>query len=174
MNSTPRFLAGGELVPFDSSETIDVVNPATEETIGKIGDANKRDVDRAVSAARDAFENSGWARMSPQERAVYVTALAKAFDKYGESISSQITDQNGITLGLSRKVNYERPQGIYALFAGFAGTVSFPLAHYTAAALGWRGGASQAARSTGAIDRKSTRLNSSQTCALPIYCACGA
>jgi aldehyde dehydrogenase (NAD+) len=59
---------GGEWVDGTTDDEIDVVNPATEETIARVPQASVADVDRAVDAARRAFETGPWPRMSPRER----------------------------------------------------------------------------------------------------------
>ncbi len=56
-----RLLIDGELVPA-SGGTYDNVDPATEEVIGQAGDATREDIDRAVAAARRAFDETGWSR----------------------------------------------------------------------------------------------------------------
>ena len=59
---------GGEWVAAKSDETLDVINPATEDVIGQVPQASVADVDRAVVAAREAFDEGPWPRMSPRER----------------------------------------------------------------------------------------------------------
>jgi aldehyde dehydrogenase (NAD+) len=59
---------GGEWVDAAGSDELDVVNPANEETIARVPQASVADVDRAVGAARRAFEDGSWPRMSPRER----------------------------------------------------------------------------------------------------------
>ncbi len=63
-----RLYIGGERVESSSDAEIDVVNPATEEVIGHVPEASSADMDRAVDAARIAFEEGAWPRMSPRER----------------------------------------------------------------------------------------------------------
>ena len=50
------------------SDTIDVISPHTEELVGRVPEGTEADIDRAVAAARDAFDNGDWPRMSPAER----------------------------------------------------------------------------------------------------------
>ena len=57
-----RMLIGGELVPSSSGATFDNVNPATEEVIGSVADATREDMERAVTAARSAFDQTEWSR----------------------------------------------------------------------------------------------------------------
>src|SRR5436190_3729678 len=63
-----RLYIGGDWVDAASDESIDVINPATEDVIGQVPQASVVDVDRAVTAARHAFEEGPWPRMSPRQR----------------------------------------------------------------------------------------------------------
>jgi len=65
---TYELYVGGEWVAAEGDERLDVVNPATEEVIGTVPEASVKDVDRAVEAARRAYEEGPWRRMSPRER----------------------------------------------------------------------------------------------------------
>ena len=58
------------------NETIDVINPATEDVIQRIASASAADVDRAVRAARRAFDHDGWPQRSGAQRADYLRAIA--------------------------------------------------------------------------------------------------
>ena len=59
---------GGEWVEAASDDGLEVINPATEATIGEVPQASVADVDRAVAAARRAFAEGPWPRLSPRER----------------------------------------------------------------------------------------------------------
>ena len=55
-----RLLINGELIEADGGRQFENINPATEEVIGLAPDASFEDADRAVTAARRCFDNSGW------------------------------------------------------------------------------------------------------------------
>ncbi|MFL6288852.1 MAG: aldehyde dehydrogenase family protein, partial [Actinomycetes bacterium] len=61
-------IIGGENVPAASGETFDTVSPTTNEPVGRMAKAGVQDVDRAVAAARQAFDEGPWPRMTPLER----------------------------------------------------------------------------------------------------------
>ncbi len=63
------FFIGGEWVEPSTGDLLSVISPATEEVVMTFAEAHERDVDRAVAAARDAFDNGPWPRLSPAERA---------------------------------------------------------------------------------------------------------
>ena len=68
----------GEWVASNSGKTFPVYDPSTEEVIAEVPDSNAKDVDRAVAAAKDAFENGPWASSTAQERGRVLFKLADA------------------------------------------------------------------------------------------------
>ena len=69
-------LIGGENVPAASGETFDTVSPTTNEAVGRMARAGVEDVDRAVAAARKAFDEGPWPRMTPLERSRIMHKIA--------------------------------------------------------------------------------------------------
>jgi betaine-aldehyde dehydrogenase len=67
----------GEFVEPEATETIDVIDPATQDVIGRVPDANAADVGRAVAAARAAFDEGPWKDTSAQDRGRVLFALAQ-------------------------------------------------------------------------------------------------
>ena len=67
----------GQFVAPSSTSTIDVLNPATQEVIAKVPDAGAADVDRAVKAARRAFDEGPWKNSTAQERGRILLKLAQ-------------------------------------------------------------------------------------------------
>jgi len=63
-----RLIINGEAVDAASGRTFTTVNPATEEPICAVAEAGPEDVDRAVKAARAAFEGGAWPKMRPADR----------------------------------------------------------------------------------------------------------
>ena len=63
-----RLFIGGDWVAPEGTDTIEVISPSTEEVIGRVPDGTKADIDKAVAAARTAFDHGPWPRMTPAER----------------------------------------------------------------------------------------------------------
>src|SRR3954463_12797450 len=55
-----RMLIDGQLIEADSGKTFDNVNPATEEVLGQVADASSAEMQRAIDAARRAFDETDW------------------------------------------------------------------------------------------------------------------
>jgi aldehyde dehydrogenase (NAD+) len=102
-----RIFIGGEWVEPTSAEPIEVVNPTTEEVIGTIPGCAAEDADRAVAAAREAFE--GWSQTSREERARFITAIAEGMAERAEEFTATITQELGMSLKLSGIVQVGLP-----------------------------------------------------------------
>jgi betaine-aldehyde dehydrogenase len=85
----------GKWVKPIHGETRDVINPATEEVIQTISAASAADVDIAVKAARRAFDEDGWPKLSGSQRAKYLRAIARGIRDRQEEISRLETIDNG-------------------------------------------------------------------------------
>ena len=92
---------GGEWVVPSGTGTIEVVSPSTEEVIGVVPEASEGDVDRAVAAARAAFDEGPWPRTSPAERAQVIRALSQAIQARSQEFAELITAENGAPASFS-------------------------------------------------------------------------
>ncbi|MFE5907924.1 aldehyde dehydrogenase [Streptomyces wedmorensis] len=90
-----RLFIGGELTEPLGSGVIEVISPHTEEVIGRVPHACEADVDRAVAAARRAFDEGPWPRMTVEERIAVVTRIKDAVAVRYEEIGRVISAQNG-------------------------------------------------------------------------------
>jgi aldehyde dehydrogenase (NAD+) len=92
-----KLYAGGEWVaPVDSNGTIDVINPATEQVIGRVPEGSAQDVERAVAAAREAF--ASWSQTSVQERTEWMERIAGAFAERQLEIGVLISQEVGMPI----------------------------------------------------------------------------
>jgi aldehyde dehydrogenase (NAD+) len=76
-----RLFIGGRWLPSRQGLTFQTVDPGAGSVLSVVHDAQKEDVDLAVQTAREAFRNSGWARMTPNARGVYLHRLADLVEK---------------------------------------------------------------------------------------------
>jgi len=89
---------GGEWIPAQSDGMLDVVSPATGEVIARVPEPTDADADAAVAAARKAFDEGPWPRMSPAERATYISALRDQFAERLDEFNAAWTAESGPTL----------------------------------------------------------------------------
>ncbi|MFD4582955.1 aldehyde dehydrogenase [Streptomyces sp. NPDC058423] len=90
-----KLFIGGELVDPLGTDTIEVVSPHTEQVIGRVPHASQADVDRAVAAARAAFDHGPWPRTPLEERIEVVGRIKDAIAVRHEEIARSISSQNG-------------------------------------------------------------------------------
>ncbi|MFZ3117904.1 MAG: aldehyde dehydrogenase family protein, partial [Variovorax sp.] len=81
-----RMLIGGQWVAAASGKTFETRNPATGELLAVVPEGDREDIDRAVAAARTAFDGP-WRRMKPDERAALMHALADLVDAHYDELA---------------------------------------------------------------------------------------
>ena len=100
---TEELFVGGEWLIGSSQQWIDVVCPSTEKRLGRVVVPTFRELDRAVEAARDAFDHGPWPRMSIQERAVHLQEALTTFEeKYLETAIAMQVDETGAPVSFTR------------------------------------------------------------------------
>ncbi|HZO60005.1 MAG TPA: aldehyde dehydrogenase family protein [Solirubrobacterales bacterium] len=102
-----KLFIGGEWISPAGVETIDVVNASTEEVMGRIPQGTPEDVDRAVKAARAAFES--WSQAPLEERANVVRAIAAGLAARSDEIAATISQEMGMPVGLSKAIQAGLP-----------------------------------------------------------------
>lgn len=85
----------GEFVESVSGKTFDTPNPATGETLATVYEADKEDIDRAVRAARAAFDSGPWSKISAAERSRLLYKLADLLEENKEELAQLETLDNG-------------------------------------------------------------------------------
>lgn len=85
----------GEYVASESDKTFDVKNPATEEVIAKVSEATEKDVDKAVRAAKEAFDNGEWTKMDAAERSHLMYKFADLLEEHREELAQLEALDNG-------------------------------------------------------------------------------
>jgi acyl-CoA reductase-like NAD-dependent aldehyde dehydrogenase len=107
-----RIFIGGEWTKPQGGGTIEVVNSTTEETMGTIPACAEADADRAVRAAREAFDP--WSQTSREARADYLAAIAAGLGERGDEIAATIAQELGMPLKLSRMIQAGLPTAQFA------------------------------------------------------------
>src|SRR3989440_4860153 len=118
--SPGRLLINGEWV--DGSRKFDTINPATGEVLTQIVEASADDVDRAVKAARHAFEDRAgpWHKMSASERGRLVWRLADLVEQNIDELAELETLDNGKPIFESRQVDMPMVVDVLRYYAGLA------------------------------------------------------
>lgn len=103
-NFTKQYI-NGEWVDSASGETIDVINPATEEVMGKIANGNEEDVNKAVDAADKVYLE--FRHSSVDERRELLDKIVKEYQNRKNDLIEAITDELGAPLSVSENVHYQ-------------------------------------------------------------------
>lgn len=108
---------------FDASASgaiEDIENPANEEIIGRVPRGNEADVDRAVEAAREAFEDGRWSELGHGERAAVLLKMADLIDERAEELARLEVLQGGKTMKLAADGDVPMAADQFRYFAGLA------------------------------------------------------
>src|SRR4030095_1906740 len=95
IQSRTEFFIGGRWVPPTSAKRIEVVSPFTEEVIATVPEGSEADVDRAVAAARAAFEKGPWPHLSTGARADSIARLSQGIQARAQEFADTITAEMG-------------------------------------------------------------------------------
>lgn len=102
---THRLLIDGQWRAAAGGGTLDVFEPSTGEPMGAIAAADRQDVDLAVQAARQAFDDGRWSRLSPADRERQLHRLADLLEREADSLATIETLDNGKPLAVAREVD---------------------------------------------------------------------
>jgi aldehyde dehydrogenase (NAD+) len=106
-----KFYIDGRWVAARSSETIDVVDPATEQVYARVAAGSAEDIDDAVRAARAAFP--AWSRTSREERLALLQRIIEVYKSRAEEIAQTISHEMGAPISLARTVQHPLGQYIF-------------------------------------------------------------
>ena len=95
MHDYDKLFIGGEWVEPAGTGTIDVISPHSEERVGRVPEGTPADVDKAVAAARQAFDEGDWPRLSPEERQQAVRRFADLYATKFDEMATLITTEMG-------------------------------------------------------------------------------
>jgi phenylacetaldehyde dehydrogenase len=116
----PRLLINGEWVAAQSGQTIAVFDPATGKEIGRVAEAGPEDVDRAVAAARAAFESGPWPEMLPAAREALLWKLAELIEQHAGELAETESIDNGKTRFMASIIDVPGTRDYFRYMAGWA------------------------------------------------------
>ena len=120
LKRTHKLLIGGEWVESKSQKRIPVTDPATGREIASVADANAADVDRAVAAARQAFEKGPWPDMLPARREALIWKLSDLIDRHADELAELESVNNGKTKFIASIVDVPGTRDYFRYMAGWA------------------------------------------------------
>ncbi len=120
--SLTKLLINNRWVASESGKTFPTINPSTGEEICHVAEADAADVEKAVTAARTAFEGP-WRKMRASERGQLLYRLADLIEKNAEELARLESLDNGKPLSIARAVDVAKTIACYRYFAGWADKV---------------------------------------------------
>jgi aldehyde dehydrogenase (NAD+) len=121
-SDTPRkyqLFIDGKWVDAESGKTFETPNPATGATLAEVAEADKADVDKAVAAARRAFEGK-WSKMSARDRGRLLYKLSQLIEEHSAELAALETADNGKPIRESMYVDLPQVVENFEYFAGYA------------------------------------------------------
>jgi len=120
LGQTHQLLINNEWVPAANGQTFEVFNPANGEVIARVADGGKEDIDRAVSAARAAFETGPWRRTKPADRTKLIWKLADLLETHVDEFAQLESLDNGKPIRQARYGDIPGAIGLFRYMAGWA------------------------------------------------------
>jgi len=120
LNQKHKLLIGGKRVDAINGEIFEVQNPANNSVIAYAPKGGKEDINRAVQAARDAFENGPWGKFTVSERGKLLWKLADLIETLTEEFAQLETLDNGKPLTISRAADIPLTVDHFRYYAGLA------------------------------------------------------
>src|SRR5262245_17595722 len=118
-----KMLVDGKWVDAASGKTFETFNPATGEVLARVAEGDAEDVDRAVKAARRAFDGGAWSAMAPGEREKLLLRLADLIEKNAEELAQLETLDNGKSINETRNVDIPAAAGTFRYYAGWVNKI---------------------------------------------------
>src|SRR5271156_888992 len=116
-----KLLINGKWVNSASGKTFPTINPATGDVITQVAEADEADVDKAVAAARAAFETGAWRRkMTPSQRGAMLNRLADLIEKHADELAQLESLDNGKPYHIARAADLPLTIACYRYYAGWA------------------------------------------------------
>ena len=128
----------GKFVKPNSGKYFDTINPATEEKISSIAEANDKDVDSAVKAARGAYDKT-WSKMPAKERAKYIYRIARLIQERARELSVIETLDGGKSIRESRDIDVPLAANHFFYYAGWADKLEYAFPNRQPKSLGVAG-----------------------------------
>lgn len=120
-----RLYIGGQWVDPSSDATFAVLNSATEEVVARVPQATEADANAAVQAARQAFDQGPWPRMTPAERAVYMDRIAERLEALNDDFARIWTTESGVLYKIAQPRVGQYLSGAFRQYSAMADTYPF-------------------------------------------------
>jgi acyl-CoA reductase-like NAD-dependent aldehyde dehydrogenase len=130
-----KLFIGGKFVKSTGNKTFPTYNPATGEVLAEIAEAQSKDVDLAVAAARKAYKTT-WSKLSGKERGRYLYRIARIIQERAREFAVLETLDNGKPIKESRDIDIPLVAAHFFYYAGWADKLDYAIPGKQAQSLG--------------------------------------
>lgn len=135
INKQYELFINGKFIKPNSKKYFDTINPATEEVIAKIADANNNDVDFAVTSAKNAYDKY-WKKLSGAERAKYIFRIARIIQERSRELAVIESLNGGKAIRESRDFDIPTAANHFFYYAGWADKLEYAFPNKKVQSLG--------------------------------------
>ncbi len=135
VSQTRKMFINGKWVESASGKTFPTYNPATGEVLARVAEGDREDINRAVAAARAAFDSGPWTKLTPSERGRLIWKLADLIEKHAEEFAELESLDNGKPLAIARIADVPGTVDMFRYMAGWATKIegnTIPISAYGA------------------------------------------
>src|SRR6202142_3459108 len=120
IGSPRQLFIDGQWCDAASGKTFETPNPATGETLARVAEGDVEDINRAVRAARGAFEDGPWSRMTPSERGRIIWRIGDLIHEHADELAQLESLDNGKPVGVARAADVPLAADLFHYMAGWA------------------------------------------------------
>ena len=120
LKSPGKLLINGQWVESKSGKTFDVFNPATDQVITQVAEGDAADVENAVAAARKAFDEGPWSKMTASQRSRLIWKIGDLIEENADELAQMETLDNGKPFGVAKVADVALAADMFRYMAGWA------------------------------------------------------
>lgn len=120
LSSPKQLLINGQWLDAKSGKHFDVYNPATDQVIAKVAEGDAADVDLAVTAARKAFDEGPWSKMTASDRSKLIWRIGDLIEQHADELAYLETLDNGKPFSVAKAADVALAADMFRYMAGWA------------------------------------------------------
>ncbi|TWT59993.1 aldehyde dehydrogenase family protein [Rubinisphaera italica] len=120
LSAPKKLLIDGQWVAAGSGKTFDVYDPATDQVIAQVAEGESADVDLAVSAARKAFDDGPWSKMTASDRSRLIWKVGELIEEHAVELAQLETLDNGKPFSIAKAADVALAADMFRYMAGWA------------------------------------------------------
>tara|TARA_B110000495_G_scaffold203070_1_gene225298 strand:- start:1942 stop:3444 length:1503 start_codon:yes stop_codon:yes gene_type:complete len=120
LSGPKKLLINGQWVAAKSGKTFDVFDPATDQVVAQVAEGDAADVELAVAAARKAFDDGPWTKMTASQRSQIIWKIGDLIEQNADQLAQMETLDNGKPVGVAKAADVALAADMFRYMAGWA------------------------------------------------------